>query len=57
VDCADWDSFDSLWRMLSFVPDAAFRPVELAVAGEPRCRYRVVRDATGWQSSEPISDL
>lgn len=53
VDCADWDSLDSLWRMLSHVPDQDFRPVELAIAGEPL--YRVVRrDATG-QSSEPIT--
>ena len=41
VHCATAQQIDAIWRMLGYVPDAEFEPVEICLGGKPH--YTVVR--------------
>lgn len=53
IDCPTWDDFLGLVELLCQVPDEAFRPVDVSIAGKPL--YRLVLDPeTGLLSSAPV---
>ena len=51
VQCATAQQIDATWRMLSYVPDADFQPVEIYLAGE--LHYTVIRVGGEQTTAQP----
>ena len=51
VHCATAQQIGAVWRMLSYVPDSDFQPVEIYLAGEPQ--YTVVRVGGEQTTAQP----
>lgn len=50
IHCANHDEADAVWRMINAVPDEAFRPIELHLAGHGPL-YQIIRTPSGDQTA------
>jgi hypothetical protein len=50
--CSTQADADTLWRMLTHVPDDSFQPVTVSVDGHGTL-YQIIRDADGCQTTVP----